>query len=42
MEYLPWVEKYRPNKIEEIISHDQNIETIKKLDIYFDSRIHFL
>ena len=31
MEYLPWVEKYRPKKIEEIISHDQNIETIKKM-----------
>ena len=31
MEYLPWVEKYRPTKIDEIISHDQNIETIKKM-----------
>jgi len=31
MEYLPWVEKYRPKKIDEIISHDQNIETIKKM-----------
>jgi replication factor C subunit 3/5 len=31
MEYLPWVEKYRPNSINEIISHDQNIETIKKM-----------
>ena len=31
MEYLPWVEKYRPQKIDEIISHDQNIETIKKM-----------
>jgi replication factor C subunit 3/5 len=29
--FLPWVEKYRPDKIEDIISHDQNIETIKKL-----------
>ena len=29
--YLPWVEKYRPNNINEIISHDQNIKTIKKL-----------
>jgi replication factor C subunit 3/5 len=29
--FLPWVEKYRPQKINEIISHDQNIETIKKL-----------
>ena len=29
--YLPWVEKYRPKYIEEIISHDQNITTIKKL-----------
>ena len=28
---LPWVEKYRPKNIEEIISHTQNIETIKKL-----------
>jgi len=31
MEYLPWVEKYRPKKIDEIISHAQNIETIKKM-----------
>ena len=31
MEYLPWVEKYRPKKIDDIISHDQNIETIKKM-----------
>jgi replication factor C subunit 3/5 len=29
--YLPWIEKYRPKKMNEIISHDQNIETIKKL-----------
>jgi replication factor C subunit 3/5 len=29
--YLPWVEKYRPNNINDIISHDQNIKTIKKL-----------
>ena len=31
MEYLPWVEKYRPTKIDEIISHDQNIKAIKKM-----------
>jgi replication factor C subunit 3/5 len=30
-EYLPWIEKYRPKNINEIISHDQNIQTIKKL-----------
>ena len=30
-EFLPWIEKYRPKNIDEIISHDQNIETIKKL-----------
>lgn len=29
--FLPWIEKYRPKNINEIISHDQNIETIKKL-----------
>jgi replication factor C subunit 3/5 len=29
--YLPWIEKYRPKNIDEIISHDQNIKTIKKL-----------
>jgi replication factor C subunit 3/5 len=28
---LPWIEKYRPKKIEDIISHAQNIDTIKKL-----------
>jgi replication factor C subunit 3/5 len=28
---LPWIEKYRPKNIEEIISHTQNINTIKKL-----------
>lgn len=31
MEYLPWIEKYRPTSINEIISHDKNIITIKKL-----------
>lgn len=30
-DFLPWVEKYRPKTIDEIISHAQNIETIKKL-----------
>ena len=30
-DFLPWIEKYRPKNIDEIISHDQNIETIKKL-----------
>jgi replication factor C subunit 3/5 len=30
-DFLPWVEKYRPKSIDEIISHAQNIETIKKL-----------
>ena len=30
-EFLPWVEKYRPSNMNEIISHTQNIETIKKL-----------
>ena len=30
-DFLPWVEKYRPKSINEIISHAQNIETIKKL-----------
>ncbi len=30
-DFLPWVEKYRPKRIDEIISHAQNIETIKKL-----------
>ena len=30
-EFLPWIEKYRPKNIDEIISHAQNIETIKKL-----------
>jgi replication factor C subunit 3/5 len=29
--YLPWVEKYRPKTIDDIISHDQNIKTIKQL-----------
>jgi replication factor C subunit 3/5 len=31
MEYLPWIEKYRPSNIDEIISHEYNILTIKKL-----------
>lgn len=30
-DFLPWVEKYRPKTIDEIISHAQNIDTIKKL-----------
>jgi len=30
-DFLPWIEKYRPNNINDIISHDQNIQTIKKL-----------
>jgi replication factor C subunit 3/5 len=41
MEYLPWVEKYRPTKIDEIISHEQNINTIKKL-LYNNSFPHML
>ena len=28
---LPWIEKYRPTNIKDIISHTQNIDTIKKL-----------
>ena len=31
MESLPWIEKYRPKNINDIISHDMNIETIKNL-----------
>lgn len=27
---LPWVEKYRPNKLEDLISHDDIIQTINK------------
>ena len=38
---LPWIEKYRPNKIDDIISHTQNIYTIKKLLIN-DSLPHLL
>jgi replication factor C subunit 3/5 len=30
-DFLPWVEKYRPEYMNDIISHDQNIQTIKKL-----------
>ena len=30
-DFLPWVEKYRPKSIDDIISHDQNIKTIKQL-----------
>ena len=29
--FLPWIEKYRPKNIDEIISHNQNITTIKKI-----------
>lgn len=39
--FLPWVEKYRPLDIQDIISHDQNIETIKKL-LENDSLPHLL
>jgi replication factor C subunit 3/5 len=28
---LPWIEKYRPTNINDIISHNQNIKTLKKL-----------
>ena len=31
MNILPWIEKYRPDNIDDIISHTQNIDTIKKL-----------
>ena len=41
MDYLPWIEKYRPTNINEIISHDQNILTIKNL-ILFKSLPHLL
>ncbi|CAH0564069.1 unnamed protein product [Brassicogethes aeneus] len=27
---LPWVEKYRPNKLDELVSHDDIIKTINK------------
>ena len=27
---LPWVEKYRPNALEELISHDDIVRTIRK------------
>lgn len=40
-DFLPWVEKYRPKTIDEIISHDQNIETIKKL-LFAGSLPHLL
>jgi replication factor C subunit 3/5 len=39
--FLPWVEKYRPTNINNIISHDQNIYTIKKL-LEADSLPHLL
>ncbi len=26
---LPWVEKYRPNALDELISHEEIISTIK-------------
>jgi len=29
--FLPWVEKYRPSTMDDIISHGQNIKTIKSL-----------
>jgi replication factor C subunit 3/5 len=29
--FLPWIEKYRPKNIDDIMSHSQNIETIRKL-----------
>ena len=41
MDTLPWVEKYRPTNINEIISHQQNIITIKKL-LLGDSLPHLL
>ena len=28
---LPWIEKYRPHKIDDIIGHKQNIDTINKI-----------
>jgi len=28
---LPWIEKYRPNNLSEVISHDSKIEVLKKL-----------
>jgi replication factor C subunit 3/5 len=40
-EFLPWVEKYRPSNMNEIISHTQNIETIKKL-LFGNSLPHLL
>ena len=27
---LPWVEKYRPNKLDDLISHQEIISTIQK------------
>ena len=31
MDYLPWIEKYKPVYINDIIGHTHNIETIRKL-----------
>lgn len=30
-ENLPWVEKYRPKQLDDVISHDQIVKTIRKL-----------
>ena len=30
VENLPWVEKYRPNALQELISHEDIIGTIRK------------
>ena len=35
---LPWVEKYRPNALEELISHDDIVRTIRK----FISQVNML
>ena len=36
--FLPWIEKYRPNLIDNIISHNQNIDTIKKVKLKYKKK----
>ena len=42
MENLPWIEKYRPHHLDEIVNNDENIKTFKNLIDYGNSIISMI
>ena len=42
MENLPWIEKYRPHHLDDIVNNDENIKTFKNLIDYGNSIISMI